>query len=202
MVHVASFLGSLVDARLGAHAIVNSSNPEVGLGSGVSGAIREACGGASFQCHVRERLEEEYGEPLGAADCLVTGAGTAIAFRWVLHVPSVDYRRTDPETGGSTGPSRIRACFDAALTEAAVLARGHGLAGQFVLAAPLLGAGHGGLSPITSLDVMMRTLADNLREHRGSEREVFHRVVFAVLKAEEARLVSLAATRHGFGANP
>ena len=46
---LSTFVGSLVDQALGAHAIVNASNPHVGLGSGVSGAIRAACGGAAFQ---------------------------------------------------------------------------------------------------------------------------------------------------------
>ncbi len=89
MVRIAAFVGSLVDPRVGAHAILNACNPDLGLGSGVSGAIREACGGAAYQRQVRERLEEEYGEPLQPGDCLVTGPGTSTAFRWVLHVPSV-----------------------------------------------------------------------------------------------------------------
>ena len=188
---------SLVDERVGAHALLNAANPDLGLGSGVSGALREACGGAAYQRQVRERLEEEFGEPLGAGDCLVTGAGTATGFRWVLHVASVDYRRADPETGGVTGPSRIRACFRAALTEAVVLAREHGLSGQFILATPLLGAGHGGLGGIASLDVMMGALAAHLHDSPAEEREVLARVVFCVLSPQEARLVPLAASKHG-----
>lgn len=194
---VAAFVGSLVEARVGAHAIVNASNPDIGLGSGVSGAIREACGGAVFQREVRERLEEEYGEPLQPGDCLVTGPGASTAFRWVLHVPSVDYRRADPETGGSTGPSRVRACFRSALEESVALAREHGLSGRFVLATPLLGAGHGGLGPIVALDVLMGALRDFLHECPAEEREVLARVVFAVLTPEEARLVALAAGKQG-----
>ena len=127
MVRAAAFVGSLVDSRVGAHAIVHAGNPELGLGSGVSGALREACGGAAYQREVRERLEEDFGEPLQPGDCLVTGPGACTAFRWVLHVPSVDYRRADAQTGGPTGPSRVRACFRAALTESVTLARTHGL---------------------------------------------------------------------------
>jgi O-acetyl-ADP-ribose deacetylase (regulator of RNase III) len=197
MVRVAAFVGSLVDARVGAHAIVNAGNPELGLGSGVSGAIREACGGAAYQREVRERLEEEFGEPLQPGDCLVTGPGTCPAFRWVLHVPSVDYRRADPQTGGPTGPSRVRDCFRSALTESVSLARTHGLSGQFVLAAPLLGAGHGGLGPIVALDVLMGTLEQHLHESPPEEREVLARIVFTVLSPQDARLVALAAEKHG-----
>lgn len=197
MVHVAAFVGSLVDLQVGAHAVVNAGNPELGLGSGVSGAIREACGGTSYQREVRERLEEEFGEPLQPGDCLATGPGTATAFRWVLHVPSVDYRRADAQTGGPTGPSRVRACFRAALAEATALARTHGLSGHFVLATPLLGAGHGGLGLIVALDVLMGALGEHLREAPPGEREVLARVVFTVLSPQDARLVALAAEKHG-----
>jgi hypothetical protein len=95
-VHVSVHVGSLMDPALGAHAIVNASNPHVGLGSGVSGAIREACGGHSFQKEVRGAWEAEFDEPLQPGDYLVTSAGTATAFRWVLHVPAVDYKVRDP----------------------------------------------------------------------------------------------------------
>lgn len=54
------FVGSITDSNIGAHAIANASNPEAALGSGVSGAIYEACGGLAFQQEVREQLEEEF----------------------------------------------------------------------------------------------------------------------------------------------
>ena len=168
----------------------------------MSGAIREACGGAAYQRHVRERLEEEFGEPLQPEDCLVTGPGTATAFRWVLHVASVDYRRADPETQGSTGPSRVKACFRAALSESVALARAEGLSGQFILATPLLGAGHGGLGSIVSLDMMMGALEDHLREGSATDREVLARVLFCVLTPQEARLVPLAANKYGLSLAP
>ena len=187
---------SIVAPELGTHAIVNAGNPALGLGSGVSGAIRDACGGEAFQKSVRERLAEEFDEPLGAGDCLVTDAGTCSAFRWVLHVASVDYRRRDPETGGPTGPSRVRTCFLSVLREATRLASEENLEGQFVLATPLLGAGHGGLGSTTALDAMMRGLAEHLAQAAPHRRGVLHSVVFAVLTAEEERLVPLAAARH------
>ena len=86
---------------------------------------------------------DELDEPLSGDDCLVTSAGSCNAFQWVLHVASVDYRRRDAETGGSTGPSRVCACFRAALDAATALAAKEELEGQFVLVTPLLGAGHG-----------------------------------------------------------
>src|SRR5262245_61467991 len=89
MMRVSTFIGSIVDPALGAHAIINASNPEVALGSGVSGAIRDACGGSVFQQLVRDAWKDEFDEPLEPGDCLVTGAGSYAAFRWVLHVPAV-----------------------------------------------------------------------------------------------------------------
>lgn len=190
---VSTFVGNIVDPVIGAHAIVNSSNPELGLGSGVSGAIRDACGGAEFQIEVRHAWEEEFDEPLQPDDCLVTSAGTATAFRWVLHVPSVDYRRRDPETGSSSGPSRVEACTRAALRESVRLANEHDLIGRFVLAIPLLGAGHGGLGEVQSIASMMNAASECADLHTLAN------VRFVVLHPEHARLVAQAAQRYGIG---
>ena len=61
---VSVYVGSIVSPEHGAHAIVNASNPEVRLGSGVTAAIREACGGQVYQSEILERWEEEFGEPM------------------------------------------------------------------------------------------------------------------------------------------
>jgi O-acetyl-ADP-ribose deacetylase (regulator of RNase III) len=158
MLLIRTHLGSITDSAVGAHAVVNASNPEVALGSGVSGAIRTACGGAAFQKEVRERLMEEFGGSLEPDDCLVTSAGCATSFRWVLHVAAVNYRKADPETGGVSGPLRIETCFRAALDAAESVAGQEGLQGSFVLATPLLGAGHGGLGPVIVAEVMIGML--------------------------------------------
>lgn len=196
MMKVTVYVGSITDPALGAHAIVNAANASVALGSGVSGAIREACG-PGFQQEVRERLEEQFDGNLEAGNCLVTGPGEASAFRWVLHVPAVDFHVRDPETGGITGPARVRACFRSALEEALRLAGEARLTGRFVLATALLGAGVGGLGVVVSADVMMGELAVALRDWSAAQREVIDRVVFAVLTAHDASLVRLAAEKHG-----
>ncbi len=187
MIRIRPFLGSLVDPRLHAHAIVNASNPHAALGSGVSAAIRGACGGSDYQAEVRRAWEDEFDEPLAASDCLVTGAGRATSFRWVLHVPAVDYRVRDPETGGSSGPSRIRACTRSALTEAARLADG---VDRFVVGFPLLGAGHGGLGPVASASAMMEAIA-------SADTTALEEIRFAVLTPALVSLVQNAATRFG-----
>ncbi len=189
--------GSLVDPAIGAHAVVNASNPHVALGSGVSGAVREACGGSAFQEELRARLEEDFDGELEAGDCLVTSAGTSTAFRWVLHVPAVDYRRRDPETGRPSGPRRVRACVGALLEAAASLATENGLDGQLVLATPLLGAGAGGLGPVASVDVMMGAVHEHLRGLAPEQRGEIAELVFVVLQPTDARLVELGAAKHG-----
>lgn len=184
---------SLTDPKLGAQAIVNASNPHIGLGSGVSGAIREACGGPVFQRQVRVRWEEDFDQPLEADDCLVTGAGTAAWLRWVLHVAAVDYKHPDPETGGATGPKRIRQCFQAALWEARDLAKDHNLGGSLILGTPLLGSGHGGLGEVVSLDAMMSEIRVFLQKGHDEIAEVR----FAVMAPHLITLVSRAAEKHG-----
>ncbi len=190
------FVGSLVDPAVGAHAIVNASNPGVLLGSGVSAAIREACGGDAYQREIRERLEEVFGAELEADDCLVTSGGTSKAFRWVLHVPAVDYRKRDPETGGPTGPGRVQSCVRAFLDAAATEAAENELAGKFVVATALLGAGAGGLGPTVSVDAMMAAVRDHLRTSPEVD-EALAELVFVVLNPEDVRLVESAAAEHG-----
>jgi len=188
------YIGNLVDGAIGAHAIVNASNPNVALGSGVSGAIRKACGEKTFQQEVRERFEDEFDTPLEPGDCLVTSAGTSTAFRWVLHVPSVDYRKRDPETGGNSGPTRVGECTRAFLDAAALLARENDLTGKFILATPLLGAGAGGMGAIKSMDVMMSVLSDRLKS--PEQRDGLAKLIFVVLEPKVADLVEKCADKY------
>ena len=195
MLLIRTHLGSITDSGVGAHAVVNASNPEVALGSGVSGAIRTACGGAAFQKEVRERLMEGFGGSLEPDDCLVTSAGCATSFRWVLHVAAVNYRKADPETGGVSGPLRIETCFRAALDAAESVASQEGLQGSFVLATPLLGAGHGGLGPVIVAEVMIGTVRRFIAEI-GQGRSIAE-LVFAVMTENDRRLIRLAGERFG-----
>lgn len=186
MIKVSTFVGSIVDPSLEAAAIVNASNPHVGLGSGVSGAIADACGGTKYQRQVRAVWEDEFDEPLEAGDCLVTGPGTATHFEWVLHVPAVDYKKRDPETGGSSGPTRVRRCTGAALQEAAQLIAGRRLG------VPLLGAGHGGLGVVASADAMLEAIRSFLEQSPTTPLTV----CFAVLEPRHATVVAHAAEKH------
>jgi O-acetyl-ADP-ribose deacetylase (regulator of RNase III) len=195
MIAVGTYVGSITDAAVGADAIVNASNPEVLLGSGVSAAIRRACGGDTYQEYLSNALEEEFGGALEADDCLATGPGTSTAFRWVLHVPAVDFSHPDPETGGITGPSRVKTCFRAALDRALELA--HAAGEGLVVAAPILGAGVGGLGVTTAVEAMVTALREVAGDLAPADRGRIQRVVFAVLRPEDARVLERTAEKHG-----
>jgi O-acetyl-ADP-ribose deacetylase (regulator of RNase III) len=81
--------GSLTDGH--ETVLVNASNTGATLGSGVSGAIRRACGPA-FQGEVHQALAAKFHGPMAPSQVLVTGAGTHPHARWVAHVAVMDYR--------------------------------------------------------------------------------------------------------------
>lgn len=98
--------GSLTDGS--EMLLVDASNTNVALGTGVSGAIRAACG-AGYQEAISRALQETYGGPMEPGEVLVTDAGEHSRARWVAHAAVMDYR------AGFTGksfPSKdtIRSC--------------------------------------------------------------------------------------------
>jgi O-acetyl-ADP-ribose deacetylase (regulator of RNase III) len=114
---VAVARGSLTD---GAETLlVNASNTNVTLGSGVSGAIRAACG-PGYQQKITTALEERYGGPMEPGQVLVTDAGTHPRARWVAHAAVMDYRQG---FRGSSFPTLdvIRACCNNLLAAIASL---------------------------------------------------------------------------------
>jgi O-acetyl-ADP-ribose deacetylase (regulator of RNase III) len=166
---------SIVDT--GADAVVNASNPDAVLGGGVSRALFNECGGDVLQREMREKLEAEFDGELSPEDCLVTSGGTSKRIRFVLHVPSVDYR--DPRTSTN---ERVSSAAEAALRSAAATAE---TAGPLAVAFPLLGAGSGGLSPGVSLKAMV----DGLRRFFKEEPQApIARVVFAVPEPDRFEL--------------
>lgn len=70
--------------------LVNASNTNAALGSGVSGAIRAACG-PGYQEHIARALNDTYGGPMEPGQVLITDAGSHSA-RWVAHAAVMDYR--------------------------------------------------------------------------------------------------------------
>lgn len=82
--------GSLIDgAEL---VLVNASNTHCQLGSGVSGAIRRACG-PGYQEHIVAALHARFGSWMLPGEVLITDAGSHPHAHYVAHVAVMDYRR-------------------------------------------------------------------------------------------------------------
>jgi O-acetyl-ADP-ribose deacetylase (regulator of RNase III) len=168
--------------------LVNASNTNVALGSGVSRAIYVACGADAYQKHIKEALGAKFGgvwggsaertrsaEPqLGASmppgEVLVTDAGTHARAKWVAHVAVMDYRPGSP-AGASPTIGRIRgACVK--LWEAIERIEAPG---PLSVAMVALGAGVGGLGVRAPTEAACETLLAHAEAHPGSK---IGRVVF------------------------
>lgn len=134
--------------------LVNASNTNVALGSGVSAAIRRACG-PGYQQKIREALEETYGGPMEPGQVLITDAGSHPRARWVAHAAVMDYREG---FSGQSYPTerRIEVCCRNlwnAIEE---------LPGPVSVAMVALGAGVGNLGLVRSVEIACRTLQEHL----------------------------------------
>ncbi|MBS2014293.1 MAG: macro domain-containing protein [Deltaproteobacteria bacterium] len=137
--------------------LVNASNTNVQLGTGVSAAIRSACG-AGYQEHIREELGKLHGGPMSPGQVLVTDAGAHPRAKWVAHVAVMDYRdgftsRSFPTTEViRAGCRNLLSAIDA-LPEAVTIAM------------VALGAGTGQLG----VREPTRIACDALRAYRGAK---------------------------------
>lgn len=181
----------------GTACVVNASNDSATLGGGVSRALYEECGGPVLQAEMRTKLDEEFDGVLDEGDCLVTSAGASSKFRFVLHVPAVDYRGTRSRLGQSgvertvTSAERIQACTEAALRAAADIGTREGT--PMSLTFPLLGAGAGGLPP----SVVCKSMIAGMRSFFGESPDApIDAIVFAVPESDRlsvcVRLVEAA----------
>jgi O-acetyl-ADP-ribose deacetylase (regulator of RNase III) len=137
--------------------LVNASNTNVALGSGVSAAIRGACG-AGYQEEIRRDLSRVYGGPMSPGQVLMTGAGAHPRARWVAHAAVMDYRE------GFTGRSFptlevIEACC------ANLLRSVEELPEAVTIGMVALGAGTGQLG----VRDPTRLVCEALRAYRGSK---------------------------------
>lgn len=82
--------GSLTDGS--ESVLVNASNTNATLGSGVSGAIRKACG-PQFLGELTKALQAAFHGPMEPGQVLVTNAGTHPRAQWIVHVAVMDYRQ-------------------------------------------------------------------------------------------------------------
>jgi O-acetyl-ADP-ribose deacetylase (regulator of RNase III) len=160
--------GSVTDADV--DVLVNASNTLGQLGSGVSAAIREACG-PGFQKVIDDALATRGGS-LEPGDVVLTGAGTHGRTRHVAHVAVMDYR---------PGAARRAPDEDRIHRASVELWRAlEGLPSPSSIGMVALGAGTGGLGERMPTRVACRTLLDHLEELSSSgtsskiARVVFH----------------------------
>lgn len=145
--------GSLTDGD--ELVLVNASNTNAQLGSGVSAAIRAACG-AGFQKHIADELKRQKGGPMTPGDLFITGAGEHPRARYVAHVAVMDYRY---DMGAASYPTadRIRTACER-LWEAIELLPADGMLSVAMVA---LGAGTGSLG----VREPTRIAAETLKAH-------------------------------------
>lgn len=138
--------------------LVNASNTQGDLGSGVSAAIRVACG-PGFQAEIHRALTERFGGPMPPGAVLLTHAGKHPRARHVAHVAVMDYRE------GFSGRSRptlelIRSACATLWRELEALPRL--TEGPLSVAMPALGAGTGQLGVRGPTAAACETLAEHV----------------------------------------
>ncbi len=176
--------GSLTDGA--ERVLVNASNTELRLGTGVSGAIRAACG-PGFQERLYA-LRAQRGGSLAPGEVVVTDAGAHPTARHIAHVAVMDYRP------GTTGPAHptldlIRTACER-LWDAL-----EGLSDEPELSVAMvaLGAGTGGLGLVDTTKVSCETLKAHLAIHANTR---ISRVVFYGYALHEYLATAGEVVRH------
>jgi len=170
---VAVVQGSLTEGE--ELVLVNASNTNVQLGTGVSGAIRRACG-KGYQAHIVDELNATFGGPMSQGEVLVTDAGAHPHARWVAHVAVMDYR--DGFTGDSF-PTLETIRLACVRLWSAIEGMGER---DLSVAMVALGAGTGNLGVRAPTEIACATLADHVAKHPDS---AITRVVFYGFEATE-----------------
>ncbi|OGQ91396.1 MAG: hypothetical protein A2289_21725 [Deltaproteobacteria bacterium RIFOXYA12_FULL_58_15] len=152
--------GSLTDGN--EDILVNASNTNGNLGSGVSGAIRVACG-PDFQQQVHDTLNSTFGGPMQPGQVLITHAGSHPRATHVAHVAVMDYRHGFQ---GSSFPTLdlIRTCT----TNLWRAIEGLESSSRYSVAMVALGAGTGNLGLRGTTEIACHTLLQHLREKPNS----------------------------------
>ncbi len=152
--------GSLTDGA--EKVLVNASNTGCQLGSGVSGAIRRACG-PGYQAHILAALHARFGSSMPPGAVLITDAGTHPHAQYVAHVAVMDYRHG---VGADSFPSLslIRQSGALLWQELESLRS----AAPLSVAMVALGGGTGRLGVRQPTEVICQTLTEHLNRHRDT----------------------------------
>ncbi|RKG76429.1 macro domain-containing protein [Corallococcus terminator] len=179
-------LGSLTDGS--ERVLVNASNTNVQLGSGVSRAIRLACG-PDYQEHITEALQARFRGPMDPGQVLVTDAGEHPRAKWVAHVAVMDYRHG---LSASSAPNlaRIQVCC-VNLWNALEALPDDGT--PLTVAMVALGAGTGGLGVNDPVRLACTTLKTHLSARESSR---IGRVVFYGFELPQYLNILEVVTQH------
>ena len=178
------FCGSITDCPT--ICIVNSSNTSIALGSGVSSAIREACGGTAFQQECREALEEFESGELPQGDVAVTTGGSS-QYRWILHAATMDFKKSNRTTYAV-----VRSCMLNSLETAERLIEEETLE-DFTVGVPLFGADTGGLSVEDSCNAICEAMKIHFKRNRDS---AISSILIANKVPETCRTIKKILERH------
>lgn len=130
--------GNLVEEN--ATFIVNASNTELTLGSGVSHAFSEHCGGAKYQQELYE-IKKKLGV-IEQGDVILSSSGSATNFKYALHLAVMNY--SDSSKPPYPSYIQIQRALNAILNIVEERVKKENIQNP-KLVLPLLGCGIGGL---------------------------------------------------------
>ena len=179
------FCGSITDCTT--MCIVNSSNTSIGLGSGVSSAIRQACGGVEFQEECRAVLEEQFaGSTLPQGEVAITTGGTS-QYRWIFHAATMDFKKSNKTTYAA-----VRSCMLNSLKTAERVIEEEGL-DDFTIGVPLFGSDTGGLSAEDSCNAICEAMKAHFKNNRES---LISQILIVNKKPDVCNTLKLILERH------
>jgi len=181
---IRAYSGSIVDCPT--TTIVNAANTKLALGSGVSRAIRNACGGEKFQDECFEAVEEQTGGSLDLGGVAITSGGTS-QYEWILHAATLDFSK-----GQYTSKEVVKKCMLNALIVADEIVGDNDL-DEFGVGAPLFGSDVGGLSVAESCEAMCAGLKAFFR---GNPDSLINEIVFVHPEEDVIRQVKMILDRH------
>ena len=184
MRNVETFNGKLTDCPT--TVIVNSSNTDIALGSGVSNDIRNACGGINFQTELTEIRESLEGEILSQGQVVVSGGGTS-SYRWIFHAAVMDFRKSH-----ATSYPVVRACMLNVLKAAEELIEEEDL-DELSIGVPLCGSNVGRLSIYESCNAICEAIKSHFPRHRDSKISA---ILFAHPDPEVCKKVQMILGNH------
>lgn len=167
MLHIMKVLikeGSLTDGD--ESVLVNASNTNAQLGTGVSAAIRQACG-KGYQEKLFAELQRQFKGPMKPGQVMITDAGLNPRAKWVAHVAVMDYREGFTAASYPTIDT-IRAGCEQLWDRVEAIAGTQPLSVAMVA----LGAGTGNLGVAEPIRVASETLKAHLAIHRSSRIEL------------------------------